>query len=133
MNPRYALVSARAEHRCEYCHAPEAIFNFPFEVEHVFPPGQAGSDTEENWALACRSCNLFKSDGLDGTDSETAATIALFHPRHEVWEENFAAVVEEGTVIGLTPTGRATVARLRMNSPTQVFARKQWTRLGLFP
>ncbi len=133
MNLRYALVSARAEHRCEYCHAPEAIFNFPFEVEHVIPPGQAGSDTDENWALACRSCNLFKSDGLDGTDSETGKTVALFHPRHDVWEENFAAVVEEGTVIGLTPTGRATVARLRMNSPTQRFARQQWHRLGLFP
>lgn len=40
MNSRYALVSARAGHRCEYCHAPEAIFNFPFEVEHALPPGQ---------------------------------------------------------------------------------------------
>ena len=65
MNPRYALVAARAGHRCEYCQAPEAIFNFPFEVEHVVPPGKAGPDTEDNWALACRSCNLFKSDGLD--------------------------------------------------------------------
>ena len=35
MSPRYALVAARAKHRCEYCHAPEAIFNFPFEVEHI--------------------------------------------------------------------------------------------------
>lgn len=35
MNPRYHAVSTRAEHRCEYCHAPEATFNFPFEVEHI--------------------------------------------------------------------------------------------------
>ena len=133
MNPRYALVSARAGHRCEYCHAPEAIFNFPFEVEHVIPPGHAGSDSEDNWALACRSCNLFKSDAVHGTDSEARMTVALFHPRHEVWEEHFAAVVGEGTVIGLTPTGRATVDRLRMNSPTQRFARQQWHRLDLFP
>lgn len=33
MNPHYHAVGTRAEHRCEYCHAPEAIFNFPFEVE----------------------------------------------------------------------------------------------------
>jgi hypothetical protein len=35
MNPRYVQVALRAEHRCEYCHAPEVVFNFPFEVEHV--------------------------------------------------------------------------------------------------
>lgn len=133
MNPRYALVAARAGHRCEYCHAPEVIFNFPFEVEHVIPPGQAGSDTEENWALACRSCNLFKSDGIEGTDQETGTNAPLFHPRQDLWDEHFAAVVEEGTIIGQTSQGRATVQRLRMNSPTQVFARKQWTRLALFP
>ena len=31
MNPHYPLVAERAGHRCEYCHAPEVIFNFPFE------------------------------------------------------------------------------------------------------
>lgn len=33
MNLHYTLVGRRAGHRCEYCHAPEAVFNFPFEVE----------------------------------------------------------------------------------------------------
>ena len=103
MNPRYALVAARAGHRCEYCHAPEVIFNFPFEVEHVIPPGQTGSDTEGNWALACRSCNLFKSDGLEGTDGETGTTVRLFHPRNDAWEQHFAAVIEEGNILGQTP------------------------------
>jgi hypothetical protein len=32
MNPHYEVVALRAGHRCEYCHAPEAVFNFPFEV-----------------------------------------------------------------------------------------------------
>lgn len=31
MNPFYTLVADRAAHRCEYCHAPELVFNFPFE------------------------------------------------------------------------------------------------------
>jgi hypothetical protein len=34
MNSFYTLVADRAAHRCEYCHAPELVFNFPFEVEH---------------------------------------------------------------------------------------------------
>ncbi|CDH47543.1 HNH endonuclease [Candidatus Contendibacter odensensis] len=58
MNPAYPQVSARADHRCEYCHAPELIFNFPFEVEHIIPLVQGGRDTDDNLALACRSCNL---------------------------------------------------------------------------
>ena len=37
MNPLYAPVAARAAHRCEYCRAPEVIFNFRFEVEHIIP------------------------------------------------------------------------------------------------
>lgn len=28
MNPRYPAVAQRAAHRCEYCLAPEAVFNF---------------------------------------------------------------------------------------------------------
>lgn len=27
MNPFYTLVADRAAHRCEYCHAPELVFN----------------------------------------------------------------------------------------------------------
>lgn len=37
MNPFYTLVADHAAHRCEYCHAPELVFNFPFEVEHIVP------------------------------------------------------------------------------------------------
>jgi hypothetical protein len=35
MNPKYAFVALRAGHRCEYCHAPEVVFNSLFEVEHI--------------------------------------------------------------------------------------------------
>jgi 5-methylcytosine-specific restriction endonuclease McrA len=80
MNPHYPPVARRANHRCEYCRAPEAIFNFPFEVEHVVPFSASGSDEESNLALTCRSCNLHKSNhttGRDGTD----AVVSLFNPR----------------------------------------------------
>ena len=42
MNPNYPLVAERAGHRCEYCHAPEAIFNVPFEVDHIMPLAKGG-------------------------------------------------------------------------------------------
>ncbi len=53
MNPYYTLVADRANHRCEYCHAPELVFNFPFEVEHIIPISRQGANSEFNLALAC--------------------------------------------------------------------------------
>jgi hypothetical protein len=133
MNPHYPLVAERAVHRCEYCRAPEAIFNFPFEVEHIIPPSRGGADNETNWALSCRACNLHKSDRLEGDDSETQTAVRLFHPRQGRWEEHFRVVTATGAIAGLTPIGRATIARLQMNTPIQLAARQQWMRLGLFP
>jgi hypothetical protein len=133
MNPHYGMVSERAAHRCEYCHAPEVIFNFPFEVEHIIPLSRQGADEESNLALACRACNLFKSDHQTGEDEESKSSSRLFHPRLDRWEEHFAVKPESGAIRGLTPIGRATVARLQMNASLQQAARQQWMRLGLFP
>src|SRR5437762_3454982 len=133
MNPHYAAVSQRAAHCCEYCQAPEAIFNFPFEVEHIVAPGHGGTDDESNRALSCRSCNLYKSDHLEAVDPVTGDTFPLYNPRQNRWEEHFRVDPTSGILTGLTAIGRATIARLRMNSPTQVAARTQWMRLKLFP
>jgi hypothetical protein len=83
--------------------------------------------------LSCRSCNLHKSAAVYGTDAQTALTVALFHPRLQRWEEHFAVDEVTSLVNGVTAIGRATVARLRMNGPVQVSARKEWVRLRLFP
>ncbi len=133
MNPHYPRVAERAAHRCEYCRAPEAIFNFPFETEHVVPRSQQGPDDESNLALACRACNLFKADHVSGADEITPGAVRLFHPRLDRWEEHFRVEPDTAVIQGLTPVGRATVARLQMNNLVQLAARRQWTRLGLFP
>lgn len=133
MNPRYHFIAARARHRCEYCRAPEEIFNFPFEVEHIIPQAKDGRDDESNLALACRSCNLFKSDHVTGFDETTNTEISLFNPRSDEWLQHFEVEPETGIIQGITSTGRATVAGLQMNSPAQLAARRQWMSLGLFP
>jgi hypothetical protein len=132
MNPRYASVAERAAHHCEYCHAPEAVFNFPFEVEHIVPPGLGGTDEESNWALSCRACNLHKSTHLEGIDPENRMSVRLFNPREHRWNEHFTADKATGTLLGLTATGRATVDCLKMNRPAQLTARRLWMRLGFF-
>src|SRR5438093_6802280 len=129
----YSRVAQRAAHRCEYCQAPEAIFNFPFEVEHIVPPGRGGTDDESNLALSCRCCNLHKSDHVEASDPLTGNMVPLFNPRQESWEEHFAVDRATGTLSGITPAGRATIDRLQMNRPAQLTARRHWLRLTLFP
>ena len=133
MNRHYAGVAERAGHRCEYCHAPEAIFNLPFEVEHIVPTSQDGPDDESNQALACRACNLYKSDQQSGVDQTTQEVVRLFHPRRDRWEEHFRVEPEDGVIQGLTPVGRVTIACLRMNRDVQLEARRSWMQLKLYP
>jgi hypothetical protein len=133
MNALYPRVSERAGHRCEYCHAPEAVFNFPFEVEHIIPVSRNGPNDESNLALCCRSCNLFKSSHVSAEDPLTGRETALFHPRRDQWDVHFLADAETGRIEGRTPIGRATTARLQMNGSLPLAARKVWQELGLFP
>jgi hypothetical protein len=134
VNPHYRLVAERAGHRCEYCRAPEAIFNFPFEVEHIIPVSKGGSDNTDNLALACRACNLRKSNILMAVDPETQEMAPLFHPRTQIWIGHFELLASPDAALrGITATGRATVNQLQLNSPRQLAARQQWIVLGLFP
>lgn len=133
MNPRYSATAKRASHRCEYCGAPEAVFNFPFEVEHIEPLGRGGTDDESNLALACRSCNVRKGNAVENEDLDTQTVVRLFHPRRDAWSEHFTVDVTTGDIVGKTAAGRATVSRLGMNTSVQLAARKQWMRLKMFP
>lgn len=133
MNPHYPPIARRAAHRCEYCRAPEAVFNFPFEVEHVIPTSRAGTDDQENLCLACRACNLRKSDRLGARDDATGEEVSLYHPRRQRWSDHFRVDLESGEIQGATPIGRATVVALDLNHPLQLAARLLWIRLRLFP
>lgn len=134
MNPNYPLVAERAGHRCEYCRAPEALFNLAFEVEHIIARSRGGVDDESNWALACRRCNLRKHDYVDGIDPLTQEKAPLFNPRTDVWHDHFEVREEKPLlIVGKTAIGRATIARLDMNADEQLEARQWWISLRLFP
>ncbi len=133
MNALYPAVADRAGHKCEYCRAPEQVFNFAFEVEHIHPRSRGGTDALNNLALACESCNLYKSNAVTGIDPTDTREAALFHPRWEQWSNHFCYVEATAELQGLTLTGRATIARLKLNSAFQMRARRQWSRLALYP
>ncbi|MBA4186288.1 MAG: HNH endonuclease [Acidobacteria bacterium] len=133
MNRFYLKVARRAGKICEYCRAPEIASNFLFEVEHIIPRSREGKTELGNLALACRSCNIFKSDYLNGIDEKGAEIARLFSPRRDVWHEHFRSNSETFEIEGLTEIGYGTINRLRLNSPLQIQARRQWHRLELFP
>ena len=133
MNPFYLVISERANHRCEYCQAPELIFNFPFEVEHIIPLSRQGSNDNDNLALACRSCNLRKGNRVAGIIINSSNEVYFFHPRMDRWQEHFQIDTESGRITGITDTGKVTVEYLEMNSISQLTARQVWIQLGLFP
>ncbi len=133
MNPSYETVANRADHRCEYCRAPEIIFNFPFEVDHVIPRSKLAADEVQNLALSCHACNLFKSDFEAAQDPETSVRVRLFDPRRDRWTDHFEVDTQTAKINGKTAIGRAAVERLRMNRPKQIESRKRWMLLDLFP
>lgn len=108
------LIRTRAGHRCEYCQlhqddSPLAALH----IEHIRPKKHAGSDDEENLALACIDCNLHKGPNLTGIDPQTGAVTVLFHPRQDVWAEHFEW--NDIRLVVRTAVGRTTVAVLELN------------------
>jgi hypothetical protein len=91
-----------------------------------------GSTESGNLAYAC-ACHLLKSAAVVVIDPESGKSVPVFHPRRDDWELHFRLDLQQGTIVGLTAVGRATVELLRLNADFQASARKQWMRLGLVP
>jgi hypothetical protein len=126
-------VEQRADHRCEYCHAPQRVSGYRFHVEHIIPRAHGGSDALRNRALACATCNLAKAEKTRGIDPRTGKATALFNPRTQAWDEHFRWGQDRRTLLGRTPKGRATVAALEMNSAVHREARRFWFETGWLP
>lgn len=119
-------VARRANFRCEYCLAPEVLFNIRMEVEHINPLARGGADELSNLALACRACNGYKHTATTARDPLTRRLVRLFNPRTDIWHEHLRLDFDTARLEGQTDIGRATVARLRMNSRKHVEAREIW-------
>jgi hypothetical protein len=126
------IVSRRANHRCEYCRAPENVTGYAFHIEHVRSRAQGGEDNIDNYALSCMPCNRAKWHHLTGEDLQTGKQELLFDPRKHQWDEHFR-VEKRIYVRGKTAIGRATENRLQMNQPRQLEARRLWLELDVYP
>jgi 5-methylcytosine-specific restriction endonuclease McrA len=126
-------IREQARSRCGYCLCSEALIGMPMEFEHLIPLASGGRTVEENLWLSCRRCNEFKGMQTKAADPETSEIVALFNPREQNWEEHFRWNEDGTEIIGLTPTGRATVATLKLNNPVIVVTRRLWVSAGWWP
>ncbi len=123
------LVRRRAGNVCEYCRIPqEATPLIAFHVEHTIARQHGGGDDPNLLCLACDRCNAYKGPNLTSIDPESGDVVPLFNPRQDAWNDHFLFC--GGEVIGLTPTGRATVRLLNMNAHRRVQLREEWLNEG---
>lgn len=109
------LVEERAGRRCEYCLYPAAYSPDPFAVEHILPRVRGGSHRPTNLAFSCQGCNSYKRSDIDALDPVSRERVPLYHPRRDDWREHFAWNEDCTRLLGLTPTGRATIVKLELN------------------
>lgn len=128
-----AEVARRAHHRCSYCQSQEDVVGALFTVDHIIPQALGGSDELDNLCLACWDCNRIKQTHVTGIDPHSGQRVSLFDPRQQRWDEHFAWSDDATLVVGLTPTGRATIEQLQLNRPILVLARQRWVRAGWHP
>ena len=123
-------IAAAAQHRCGYCLTDQRVSGAQMHVEHIIPRARGGSSQESNLWLACAWCNSYKGIQVESQDPETGASVALFNPRRQRWIEHFTWSKDSTCILGLTATGRATVAALNLNNPYIFPARRLWVLAG---
>jgi 5-methylcytosine-specific restriction endonuclease McrA len=109
------LVQARARGLCEYCRSQQRFSPQLFSIEHIIAFVLGGLTIAENLAQACQGCNGHKFTKVGSVDPVTGQIVALFHPRQQRWRDHFAWTDDAKYIVGLTPTGRATIEALQMN------------------
>jgi hypothetical protein len=92
-----------------------------------------GTHDLENLAWSYQGCNSRKYVAVEALDPVTGQTAPLYHPRHDRWLEHFAWNEDATLIIGLTPTGRATVEKLQLNRLGVVNLRRVLLLMGLQP
>lgn len=128
-----AKVRSAAANRCGYCLTRQEYVPWTLEIEHIIPRAKGGADAEDNLWLACRACNLCKSNQTHGTDPITGRRVRLFNPRRQRWWRHFRWSQDGALIIGCTATGRATVMALNLNNLVAVTVRRNWVTAGWHP
>jgi len=119
----------RAGFRCEYCHVPAEHSSLGLHVDHIIAQQHRGGHEEENLAMACAHCNSCKGPNIASIDPTNSRIEGLFNPRTQIWTNHFRVVGDK--IVGITPTGRATVNLLGFNDRRSISRRRHLQNEGV--
>jgi hypothetical protein len=129
--PLRRQVLTRARSCCEYCLIHQDDRPDTHQFDHVLAVKHGGLTVSENLALACAWCNNYKGSDLASMDPLEQTLAALYNPRTDLWGDHFT--LSGATILGLTPTGRATAQLLRFNDPERLRDREELLAAGRYP
>jgi len=133
MSNRKELLKTRANGCCEYCLCQADFCPEPFSTDHIIPLSKEGLDELENLAFCCQGCNNHKYTATEAIDPVSGNRVPLYNPRKDDWQEHFQWAENYSLLIGLTPTGRATIERLQLNRTGVVNLRRVLRKFGKHP
>jgi HNH endonuclease len=139
MSRRYITTSEqqevvnRANRRCEYCQCPMDYSSQSFVFEHIIPVAKGVETSLANLALACGGCNSYKYTKQDAIDPTSSENVPLYHPRQDIWIEQFVWSEDGLEIVGITPTGRATIDALNLNQSGVKNIRRLLVMVDLHP
>jgi hypothetical protein len=125
-------VYKRASYHCEYCQAFQQII-VSLEIDHIIPVSLGGKTELDNLCASCDKCNNYKKNAIEAIDPHTNTVQRLFNPRSQQWEHHFQWSEDGLILIGLTPIGRATIERLKLNRTAIIESRRLWASVGWHP
>ena len=131
-NEQRRIVRERANYCCEYCRVSQSSQLARFHVDHVVATKHGGTDTVDNFCLACAKCNGYKGSNVAALDPLTRAATKLYDPRQQNWDDHFT-IYPDATLSGRTPEGRTTIFVLRMNDDERVIQRLGELNVGDYP
>lgn len=123
-------VIERAGNHCEYCWLHQDVAASTHQVDHVIAEKHGGQTSLDNLALSCTVCNRRKGSDISSIDPDTGALAALFNPRAQNWSDHFQ--LDGLRIVGLTATGRTTVAFLQLNAVERLIERAELIRAGQY-
>ena len=126
-------LAARAGYCCEYCFSQNKFGVQTFSAEHIRPQAHGGETTLDNMAFSCQGCNGYKGIKTTARDPTTKTIVPLYNPRQDRWDDHFEWSADFLTIIGLTPSGRATIELLRVNRTEVVNLRRVLRLVGEHP
>jgi 5-methylcytosine-specific restriction endonuclease McrA len=126
-------VRERAKQCCEYCLAQILFSADVFSIEHIIPVSKGGLTALFNLAFSCQCCNNHKYTSTHVIDPASGSIVPLYNPRLDIWAEHFEWFENFTEIIGISPTGRATVSRLQLNREDLLNLRRVLVDAGFHP